>query len=240
MTIGLANNQSNPETTVNQMVQGITNIDAAGTGSTHLTDLEQTWGIITFSGVVTGNRTITMDDTVTNNWVLINNTTDSGGPWTLTVTTVSGTGVVITKGEGRYVYSDGTNIVNIPMPIPGISDTTTSVQVTLTDAATAIGNELIEQTSVGLTAFAGGSQVSATQLVAGINQISTCATGGDSVKLPTAVGGQTVTIVNNGIAACDVFPASADNLPGLAVNLAISLGVNAKVTYHSIDSTSWA
>ncbi len=89
-----------------------------------------------------------------------------------------------------------------------------------------------------ITAFAGGGQGSAVELTARINEISTVATTGDSVKLRTAVPGLIATIKNNGANAADVFPATGDNL-GAGVNTAVSLAAGVKITYESYDSTNW-
>jgi len=89
-----------------------------------------------------------------------------------------------------------------------------------------------------ITAFATGGQGSATQLTSKINQISVCATGGDSVKLPAAAAGREVVIINNGASACDVFPSTSDNL-GSGVDTAASLATGAKITYVSYDTTNW-
>jgi|ERR1044072_804631 hypothetical protein len=69
-------------------------------------------------------------------------------------------------------------------------------------------------TVTGLTAHAGGGQGSATPLTAMVNQISTCATGGDSVILPTNSVGMCITVINNGAASCNVFCDSGSTMNG--------------------------
>ena len=100
--------------------------------------------------------------------------------------------------------------------------------------------ELPVTVTAGITAFAGGGQGSATELTATLNEVSTVATTADSVKLDAAVAGYTKrrTIVNNGANACDVFPASGDNL-GAGVDTAASLAAGANITYASYDATNW-
>jgi hypothetical protein len=94
-------------------------------------------------------------------------------------------------------------------------------------------------TTADITAFATGGQTNATELTSHINEIATVATGGDSVKLPAAVAGLSITILNNGVNACDVFPASGDNL-GAGVDTAASLLAGEKITYDCYDSTNWS
>lgn len=90
---------------------------------------------------------------------------------------------------------------------------------------------------IGIIADVGSAQ-GGSPLTKEINEISTCATIGDSVTLPAAIGGQKVTIINNGVNAADVFPASGDNL-GAGVNTAVSLAAGANITYASYDATNW-
>lgn len=94
-------------------------------------------------------------------------------------------------------------------------------------------------TATGITAFASGGQASATQLAALFNEITTCATAGDSVKLPAAVAGATVTVKNSGVTAADVFPGSSDSINTLAADAAIRLPSGCTMTFHAVDATVW-
>lgn len=91
--------------------------------------------------------------------------------------------------------------------------------------------------TAGITADVGSAQ-GGSPLTTEINQISTCATAGDSVTLPTAVAGLRVTIINNGAESCDVFPASGDNL-GAGADTAAALAAGANITYVAYDATNW-
>lgn len=93
-------------------------------------------------------------------------------------------------------------------------------------------------TTAGITAFATGGQASATLLTTDINEVSTVGTAGDSVKLPVAIAGYKITIINNGANACDVFPNTSDNL-GAGVDTAVSLAAGANITYASYNATNW-
>jgi|GEM_PF-4779561 len=92
--------------------------------------------------------------------------------------------------------------------------------------------------STSLTADASSIQ-GGTPLTSFINEISVCATAGDAVTLPTAVAGLEIIVVNNGVATCDVFPASGDILNGGTVDLAESLAIGAKIRYVAYDATNW-
>ena len=94
--------------------------------------------------------------------------------------------------------------------------------------------------TTGITAFAGGGQGSAVELTTTLNEISTVATTADSVKLDAAVAAYSKrrTLINKGANACDVFPASGDDL-GAGVDTAVSLAAGANITYESYDATNW-
>ncbi len=104
-------------------------------------------------------------------------------------------------------------------------------------AGTFTGN-VKRSVTAGITAFATGGQGSATQLTTDINEISVCATAGDSVKMPTAIAGLDVVIINNGAKSCDVFPSSGDNL-GSGVDTAVSLGAGNNIIYTCYNTTNW-
>lgn len=93
--------------------------------------------------------------------------------------------------------------------------------------------------ATGITAFATGGQTNATALTIGYNEITTVATAGDSVKLPTASVNLTVIVKNEGAASLDVFPFLADTINDGAANLAISIAPGATVVFTAINSTNW-
>ena len=63
-----------------------------------------------FTGTLTANRTVTMPDTAERVFIVEDATDRSSSLFTLTVKTVSGTGVTLPVGSTNLVYSDGTNI----------------------------------------------------------------------------------------------------------------------------------
>ena len=90
-----------------------------------------------------------------------------------------------------------------------------------------------------LVALAAGGQSGATALSYGMNNVITCATAGDSVKLPTAVEGYIVRVKNSGATAIDIFPFLADSVDALAVNLAVRLDPGGVAQFHAISATVW-
>jgi len=62
------------------------------------------------TGTLTANRTVTMPDGAERVFIVEDATTRSASNYTLTVKTVSGTGIVLPVGSTTVLYSDGTNI----------------------------------------------------------------------------------------------------------------------------------
>ena len=90
-----------------------------------------------------------------------------------------------------------------------------------------------------ITAFATGGQASATALTGEFNNVTTCATASDSVKLLAAVLGRKQTVKNSGAAALAVFPATGDAINALAANLSVDIPVNGQMTFRAIDATTY-
>jgi len=68
-----------------------------------------------FTGTLTANRTVTMPDSAERVFIVEDATARSSSNYTLTVKTVSGTGVTIPIGAKIVLYSDGTNISSGPI-----------------------------------------------------------------------------------------------------------------------------
>jgi hypothetical protein len=62
------------------------------------------------TGTLTANRSVTMPDSAERVFIVEDATTRSSNNYTLTVKTVSGTGLTLPIGSTTIVYSDGTNI----------------------------------------------------------------------------------------------------------------------------------
>lgn len=90
-----------------------------------------------------------------------------------------------------------------------------------------------------ITAFATGGQASATQLTTQYNIVGTCATNGDSVKLPTPVVGLKITVRNNGAANAAVFPATGHTINALSANASLTVNTGTTTTFIAISTTAW-
>jgi hypothetical protein len=78
--------------------------------------------VIKFSGTITGNQIVTIPDSIEKTYILYNGTI---GAFTVQFKTVSGTGPTFsTTDKGfKLVYSDGTNVTDVPLGVPGGSNT---------------------------------------------------------------------------------------------------------------------
>jgi hypothetical protein len=98
---------------------------------------------------------------------------------------------------------------------------------------------IVYDVNTTITAFATGGQASATALTGEYNNVTTVASAFDSVKLLTAVLGQTQTVKNSGAAILSVFPNTSDSINALAVNLSVDIPVGGEVTFRAISDTVW-
>lgn len=93
------------------------------------------------TGTLTANRTVTMPDSAERVFIVEDATSRSSSNYTLSVTTVSGTGITLPVGSTNLVYSDGTN-VNLGLQHKGY--------ITPSQAYTAVsGDQVLVDTSGG-------------------------------------------------------------------------------------------
>ena len=78
--------------------------------------------VIKFSGTITGNQVVTIPNGIEKTYILYNGTS---GAFTVEFKTASGTGPTFSATDKGFklVYSDGTNIVDVPLGVPGGSNT---------------------------------------------------------------------------------------------------------------------
>jgi len=93
-----------------------------------------------------------------------------------------------------------------------------------------------------ITAGATQTQAGATALTTDMNRVTVVATANDGVKLPTAVAGLEILIVNDDSTdALQVWPATGDAIDGGGANAvdANTLAAGAARRYISVDATDW-
>lgn len=96
-----------------------------------------------------------------------------------------------------------------------------------------------DSVTAGATARAGGGQGSATLITTDFTNVTTVATAGDSVKLPTAAAGLIYTVANNGATTLTLYPNTSDTIDGGSVNAGISVPPKSVVTLTAINATDW-
>lgn len=74
-----------------------------------------------------------------------------------------------------------------------------------------------------VTAHSGGGKASATPLTSKINRLSVVAVGADSVLMPPATPGKSVIIINDGVAAAQVFGQGTDTIDSVATATGVAL-----------------
>lgn len=119
-------------------------------------------------------------------------------------------------------------------------------QVNGTDYTADALNTALAGTGAGvqtpITAFATGGQASATALTGSYCNVTTCATAGDSVQLPAAAAGVSVTVRNSGAATLAVWPNYTtfnDSINALAINLPVDIPPLSECRFESINGTVW-
>ena len=78
--------------------------------------------VLKFSGSITGNQVVTIPNGIEKTYILYN---DTSGAFTVQFKTASGTGPTFSATDKGFklVYSDGTNVTDVPLGVPGGSNT---------------------------------------------------------------------------------------------------------------------
>lgn len=159
--------------------------------------------------------------------------------WFVDVTNKGATVVTITPTTST-INGAATFAVGPGQSVRIVSDATTSTgnyQVTNTGGNTGTGNSSLIAVSTGLTAHAGGGQASALQLVAAMNEVTTVATGADSVALPLAVAGMVVYVENAaGANSMQVFGAGTDTINAVATGTGVAQAAGKSGVYFCVKS----
>jgi hypothetical protein len=94
--------------------------------------------------------------------------------------------------------------------------------------------------AASVTAHAGGTQALATPILAACTLIAVCATAGDSVRLPPAVGGQVIWLTNAGAASAQIFASpGTDTINGIANATGIALAAGKSSTLVCPLAGAW-
>ena len=164
------------------------------------------------TGTLTGNRIVTMPDGAERVFIIEDATSRSSSNYTLTVKTVSGTGVIVPVAAKMVLYSDGTNISSGPI---------TKGYYTIPGGYTAVsGDQLLVNTS------GGGLGVPVTVTLPATPSV------GDEVTIidsGNAFGSNNLTVGRNG-----------SNILGIAANLTVSTNGAAFTLVYVNATRGWA
>lgn len=105
--------------------------------------------------------------------------------------------------------------------------------------ANTVDGNLLTLNDIAITAHAGGGQASAYQITKLVSQITTCATAGDSVKLPTALTGTNGLILNATATSANVYPDSGSNFANGAADAPIALSAFYMLYYYCVYPGQW-
>ena len=151
--------------------------------------------VIKFSGTITGNQIVTIPDGIEKTYILYNGTS---GAFTVQFKTALGTGPTFsTTDKGfKLVYSDGTNITDVPLGVPGGS--TTQVQFNSSGSFGGSANLTWDGTNfvIGATGEARFQDTTGGQYV-GLKAAGTVASS-YTLVLPTATGTANQVITTDG------------------------------------------
>jgi hypothetical protein len=103
-------------------------------------------------------------------------------------------------------------------------------------------NGILETVNAGLTATAGGTQAASQVPTAAINQFTTVATAADGMTLPVAVKGMTITVINDGANAMQVFgsPTTSDTIDGVATATGVAVTAAKRTRFTALNDASVA
>ena len=89
-----------------------------------------------------------------------------------------------------------------------------------------------------ITAFAGGGQGSATALTKKWNEVTTCASDNDSVKLLAAKIGSKQVVYNNTASILSVYPVVGESINGIT-NYQFNIAAGGVMSFESQKNGKW-
>ena len=141
--------------------------------------------VLSLTGTLAGTRVVNVPDGIEKTYIVADNTTRSGN--TLTIKTVSGTGVTIPEGKTILVYSDGTNINDVFF-LANISEDTTPQ---LGGDLDANGNDILIDGGNFIGDESGNEQIKFATTASAVNEISVTNAATTNPPAISATGGDT-------------------------------------------------
>jgi hypothetical protein len=146
--------------------------------------------VLNLTGTLAANRNVNVPDGIEKTYIVADSTTRAG--FTLTIKTVSGTGVTIPAGKTVLVFSDGTNVVDVFFMKDLVEDTTPQLGGNLD----ANGNNILIDNGNFIGDENGAEQIKFATTASAVNEMTaTNAATGNAPEL-SATGGDTNVDLN--------------------------------------------
>lgn len=86
-----------------------------------------------------------------------------------------------------------------------------------------------------------GGRPAGNQLICAVSRINPCATAGDAVLLPPAIGGQMLAVSNGGVASAQVYAAvgTSDTINGVAAATGVALAAGKSALFCCAGPGVW-
>ena len=140
-----------------------------------------------------------------------------------------------TKLDGIEALADVTDATNVAAAGALMTDGSASMTGNIVMGTQTF---VVGSVSAGITASVTQTQ-GQQALVSEFNEISVCATANDTVTLPTAVAGLSVTVINNGAATLQIFPATDDSIDAGAADASTTLAAGKAQIYRAKSTVVW-
>lgn len=136
----------------------------------------------------------------------------------------------------EFIVDSSSNVYPIiraqPLPTTGIFTFPANISLP-------INGLMYESAADTITAFAAGGQSSATQITNEVNRVTVAANPGSSVKLPLALAGLTIYLVNAAPNSIQVFGTGTDTIDSIAAATGVSQMVNSVVIFTCTVTGKW-
>ena len=141
--------------------------------------------VLNLTGTLAGTRVVNVPDGIEKTYIVKDSTTRAG--FTLTIKTVSGTGVAIPAGKTVLVFSDGTNVVDVFFMKDLIEDTTPQLGGNLD----ANGNNILIDNGNFIGDESGNEQIKFATTASAVNEVSVTNAATTNPPAISATGGDT-------------------------------------------------
>jgi hypothetical protein len=141
--------------------------------------------VLNLTGTLAGTRVVNVPDGIEKTYIVADSTTRAGN--TLTIKTVTGTGVTIPAGKTVMVYSDGTNVNDVFFLKDVVEDTTPQLGGNLD----ANGNNILIDNGNFIGDESGNEQIKFATTASAVNEVSVTNAATTNPPAISATGGDT-------------------------------------------------